>query len=61
MNEDNFFACQSVPGGWQIKVIATDDLVGPVFNKTSDLWRWQREYLTTGDLSWRDWLYYLGD
>lgn len=33
--------CKSVVGGWQTEVIATGELIGPVFHGTSELWAWQ--------------------
>jgi hypothetical protein len=40
--------CQSVVGGWQTVMMfadGTESLVGPVFNRTTDLWLWQRANL----------------
>lgn len=41
--------CISVPGGWQTMVYLINDKkaypFGPVFNKVTDLWGWQRENL----------------
>ena len=41
--------CISVPGGWQTMVYLFNDKkaypFGPVFNKTTDLWDWQRANL----------------
>ena len=37
--------CQSVVGGWQTFSALYDMLIGPVFNKTTDLWDWQKENL----------------
>jgi hypothetical protein len=40
--------CISVPGGWQTLVYTTDGgeyPFGPVFNKVTDLWDWQRANL----------------
>lgn len=34
--------CKNVPGGWQSCVEKTEYLFGPVFNKITDLWAWQR-------------------
>lgn len=34
---------KSVLGGWQTEINGT--LVGPIFNKATDLWAWQRENL----------------
>lgn len=36
--------CESVLGGWQTKW--EGHFVGPIMNKTTDLWNWQREYFT---------------
>jgi hypothetical protein len=52
------FCCQSVAGGWQTGVWFTAGIsfadhpeptypIGPVFNKTTDLWDWQRANLPT--------------
>lgn len=41
-------SCLSVPGGWQTRVYTADGndwLFGPVFNKVTDLWDWQRANL----------------
>ncbi len=41
-------SCISVPGGWQTLVYTTDGgeyPFGPVFNKVTDLWDWQRANL----------------
>ena len=41
--------CISVPGGWQTMVYLFNDKkaypFGPVFNKVTDLWGWQRANL----------------
>jgi hypothetical protein len=37
--------CKNVIGGWQTSVDATGFLFGPVFNKITDLWSWQRTNL----------------
>ncbi len=37
--------CKSVIGGWQTCVANTGYLFGPVFNKITDLWSWQRTNL----------------
>jgi hypothetical protein len=41
--------CISVPGGWQTMVYLINDKkaypFGPVFNKVTDLWDWQRANL----------------
>lgn len=49
-------ACKSVLGGWQTVLVETfngkehEYLLGPVFNKTTDLWDWQqRAKLRVGD------------
>jgi hypothetical protein len=43
--------CQSVVGGWQTFDSAFNCLIGPVFNKTTDLWEWQKANLEDeGDL-----------
>jgi len=34
--------CKSVLGGWQTQVVCSGYLFGPVFNKITDLWEWQR-------------------
>lgn len=39
-------SCQSVPGGWQtlIERSGADRLyIGPVYNKLTELWVWQRK------------------
>ena len=41
-------SCISVPGGWQTIVYTADGgeyPFGPVFNKVTDLWGWQRANL----------------
>ena len=41
-------SCLSVPGGWQTVVYPADGgkyPFGPVFNKVTDLWDWQRANL----------------
>jgi hypothetical protein len=41
-------SCLSVVGGWQTVVCFADGAewpLGPVFNRVSDLWDWQRENL----------------
>lgn len=35
--------CKSVLGGWQTE--KDGNLIGPVFNKVTDLWNWQRDNL----------------
>lgn len=35
--------CKNVPGGWQTAIKQTEVTFGPVFNKITDLWAWQRE------------------
>lgn len=46
---DMEITCISVPGGWQTMVYLFNDKkaypFGPVFNKTTDLWDWQRANL----------------
>ena len=40
--------CQSVVGGWQTLMMfanGTESLVGPVCNRCSDVWDWQRDNL----------------
>jgi len=37
--------CKNVAGGWQTCVVETGYLFGPVYNKITDLWAWQRENL----------------
>ena len=39
----NIFTCQSVVGGWQTFDAAFNSPIGPVFNKATDLWDWQKE------------------
>ena len=42
------FSCVSVPGGWQTEITTKDSsqcLIGPVYNRVTDLWAWQRENL----------------
>lgn len=41
----SLYVSASVVGGWQTKVIETQELIGPVFNKITDLWAWQKENL----------------
>lgn len=41
-------SCANVPGGWQTVVYTNDNgeyTFGPVFNKVTDLWSWQRANL----------------
>ena len=41
-------SCANVPGGWQTVVYTTDNgqyLFGPVYNRVTDLWNWQRANL----------------
>ena len=41
-------SCASVPGGWQTVVYTADGgdyLFGPVYNRVTDLWDWQRANL----------------
>lgn len=44
-DEEKLFTCQSVVGGWQTFDVAFNCLIGPVFNKITDLWDWQKETL----------------
>ena len=37
--------CANVPGGWQTCVVETGYLFGPVYNKITDLWAWQKQNL----------------
>ena len=37
--------CKSVVGGWVTCVVETGYEFGPVFNKITDLWNWQRANL----------------
>ncbi len=37
--------CKNVPGGWQSAVEISGYQFGPVFNKITDLWAWQRTNL----------------
>lgn len=41
------FICVSVLGGWQSAVSVNNENTpfGPIFNKMTDLWAWQRENL----------------
>jgi len=45
------YCCLNVVGGWQTCLMTVDydhtidKLIGPVFNKISDLWDWQKENL----------------
>ena len=41
------YSSRSVPGGWQTECRAGShvSLVGPVFNASADLWRWQAKNL----------------
>lgn len=41
------FACKSVLGGWQtiVRIGEYEALIGPVFNKSTDLWAWQKDNL----------------
>lgn len=41
-------ACKSVVGGWQTVLSETDEVFGPVFNKVTDLWNWQRDTFGAG-------------
>ena len=34
--------CANVPGGWQTVIEHTEVTFGPVFNKITDLWAWQK-------------------
>jgi hypothetical protein len=34
--------CKNVAGGWQTCIETSGYLFGPVFNKITDLWAWQR-------------------
>lgn len=39
------FGCVSVAGGWQTEITTKDgsrSLLGPVYNRVTDLWAWQR-------------------
>lgn len=41
-------SCVNVPGGWQTVVYTADGNeypFGPVYNRVTDLWSWQRENL----------------
>ena len=41
-------SCVNVPGGWQTVVYTADGgeyLFGPVYNRVTDLWTWQRSNL----------------
>ena len=58
--------CLSVLGGWQ--TMDNGKLIGPVFNKISDLWQWQNEnlnksYVLSGDINdnWYDEQFELAD
>ncbi len=42
-------SCLNVPGGWQSQDDVTGDTFGPVFNKCTDLWAWQRANLPKTD------------
>lgn len=46
--------CKSVPGGWQSSVEVSGYLFGPVFNKITDLWAWQRVNLYGTNLTMAD-------
>jgi hypothetical protein len=35
--------CRSVLGGWQTYICGTEVALGPVFNKSTDLWAWQQK------------------
>ena len=37
--------CKNVAGGWQTCIENSGYLFGPVFNKITDLWAWQRTNL----------------
>ena len=37
--------CLSVPGGWQTYIQHTEVTFGPVFNKITDLWAWQKTHI----------------
>lgn len=39
------FTCISVLGGWQTGIKGSRVVIGPVFNKTTDLWAWQNSNL----------------
>lgn len=39
--------CVSVLGGWQTGIKGTSVLFGPVYNKVTDLWQWQRDHIYT--------------
>lgn len=39
------YCCQSVVGGWQTLNKSTQKLIGPAFNRISDLWTWQADNL----------------
>jgi len=40
----HLYSCASVPAGWQT-CIDSKELIGPVFQKTTELWAWQRLHL----------------
>jgi len=44
-DNDMKIQCKNVAGGWQTCVVETGYQFGPVFNKITDLWAWQRENL----------------
>jgi len=46
--------CKSVMGGWQTCVANTGYLFGPVFNKITDLWAWQRVNLYGTNMTMAD-------
>jgi len=39
------YSCASVLGGWQTQLVASGELIGPVFNKVTDLRKWQADNL----------------
>lgn len=43
--ESTTYNCTSVLEGWQTKHMPTQQLIGPSFNKITDLWEWQRDNL----------------
>lgn len=40
---DRPIKCKSTVSGWITEYVDTKEQVGCVFNKVTDLWRWQRE------------------
>ena len=39
------YRCVSVINGWQTQCVSTGELIGPAFDRTTDLWEWQKNNL----------------